>query len=86
MTYNYEENPTAGMVLENRDERLILTDMNPGAPGHRIRCWRSRIRHAWLVEIDGVKVTTVDDVTTILREAVLTGKRKCILLFAQPEI
>ena len=37
-TYNYDDNPTAGMVLENRDGRLILTDMSPGAPGHRIRC------------------------------------------------
>ena len=33
-----------------------------------------------------VKVTRVDNVTTLLREAVLTGKRKCVLLFAQPEI
>ena len=48
-TFNSVNHSTAGMELENRDGRLILTDMTPGAPGHRIRRWKSRIRNAWLV-------------------------------------
>ena len=39
-----------------------------------------------MVEVNGVKVSTIDEVSTVLRTAVEDGKRTCTLLFSQPEI
>ena len=86
VTFNHGDHPTAGLELESRDGRLILLGMRPGAPSHRIPRWRSRIRNAWLVQVDGISMRSTVDVSSALIEAKQQGRLSCPLLFAQPEI
>ncbi|EJK69950.1 hypothetical protein THAOC_08742 [Thalassiosira oceanica] len=85
-TFKQSANPLAGLRLDNRDGRLILREMMPGTPGHRIPRWKSRLRQAWLVAVNGIEVSTTDEVATVLSQVIASDQPECSLLFAKPEI
>ena len=75
--------PTAGMDFKDVNGRLIITTMTPGTPSHRIPRWKSRLRHAWLINIDGQPVSTVEQVQQLLAMLTSQGNSSCRLLFAK---
>ena len=85
-TYKAADHPTAGMEFDLVDDRLTLTTICPGAPAHRISRWKSRLRNAWLAQIDGQVVKSVEDVRRLLTAAAAAKQQSCTLLFARPEI
>jgi hypothetical protein len=64
------QHPTAGLglVYDTDQDRCIVADMCQGTPAHRIVSWRSRIRNAHLLAINGKDVHTVADVATRISE------------------
>ena len=78
--------PTAGMVLTEKNGRLYLHDILPGTPAAKIRAWRSRIRGAWLIKVDGVQVSTVSDVHNIMARLAKDKTPNCTLLMAHSDI
>jgi hypothetical protein len=85
--FTNERHPTAGMSLIEQDGgRLILAHMMPGTPAAKIPYWRSRLKQAWLISVNGIEVHTRADVQEAIASAILQKKTNCKLLFAHPEI
>jgi hypothetical protein len=77
---------TAGLNFVEIDQRLFLASIDPGTPGAHIPWWRTRICGAWLIKIDGTRVSTIADVMTIFCRLSTTNFRGCSLLFSHPKI
>jgi hypothetical protein len=59
--YNPTISPTAGIVCEEKSSRLFLKEMQKSTPAAKIRAWRSRLRGARILAVDGVSVSTTDE-------------------------
>jgi hypothetical protein len=77
---------TAGMSFIPQDTRLILASMVPSTPGARIPRWRTRLRGAWLLLVNGTPVDSIVSVQQAFNSLSLSRASSCILLFAHPEI
>ncbi len=62
---NLARHPTAGLILFEKDNRILLASMAPGTPGARIARWWTRIRGAWLIQVDGTPVTSISDAKSV---------------------
>ena len=78
--------PTAGLVLEEKNGKLYLRDISPSTPAAKIRAWRSRVRGACLMEINGVPVTYLDEVKGMFLSLGTTSTTTCTLLLAHSAI
>ena len=76
--------PMLGLQLQLCPDRnrLQLTDMALSTPGSRIPKWRSTLRRAYLISINGTPVNTVNDVTSAVATARQDKQLKATLLFA----
>ena len=75
--------PTAGMAFKEENGRLILLNILASSPAARIPRWRSRIRGAWLIAVNGVTVSTIKEVEALLLDV---PREHCPLLFAHSEV
>ena len=80
------KHPTAGLDLIQRDNRLFLGAMARSTPGAKIHAWRSRLRDAWLIQINGTVVTTLLEARQAFASLALTNTTTCDLLFAHSEM
>ena len=58
--FNLSKHSTAGLNFMEKGQRLFLTSIDPGTPGARIPRWRTRIRGAWLIKINGTRINTLE--------------------------
>jgi len=84
--FNFTLHRTAGMSFTPQDTRLILVSMVPSTPGARIPRWRTRLRGAWLLSVDGTLVDSIASVQQAFNCLSLSCASSCILLFVHPEI
>lgn len=77
---------TGGFVFQVMDNRCLVSSILPGSIFARIPRWRSRIRGAWLVSIDGIEVSSEADVCAALSSSLTQSDSLCVLLFSHPEI
>ena len=82
----FSKHPTAGMSLIEQNGRLILAHMTPSTPGAKVPRWRTRLRGAWLIKIDGKSVTTIEDARKVFESLSDNGATSAHLLFAYPEV
>ena len=66
---------TAGMRLLEKNGRLLLASIDASTPAARIARWRTHLRGAWLVSINGTPVESVH----------ANSPHQCILVFSHPE-
>ena len=66
--------------------RMIIEHMAPGTPAARIPRWRSRIRGAWLRQINNRDIACLADVHAEVDRATTAGERECRLVFSHPAI
>ena len=59
--------------------------MKSSTPGAKIPCWRSRIKGAWLIKIDDVIVSTIEEAQAAFMAASTKGLPSIRLLFLHPE-
>jgi len=78
--------PTAGMIFNTENSRLILAEMEKSSPGHQIPRWRSRLRGAWLRQVGDTIVQTREDVKRALATLCAQNAPSCILVFSHPAI
>ena len=83
---NLARHPTAGLILFEKDNRVLLASMAPGTPGARIARWRTRIRGAWLIQVDGTPVHSISDVKAAFTRLSCSNSPRCTLQFSHPEI
>lgn len=77
---------TAGMVLVESNDRLILLDILKSTPAARIDKWRSRCRGATLMEVEGMPVRSPRDVNKVLLNLKGRNFKKCRITLAHSEI
>jgi hypothetical protein len=81
-----KQHPTAGLELFEKDKRFHLARISKGTPAAKIPEWRSRIRGAWLIQLNGQVVNTITDVVEVFEHLVLSECTSVTMLFAHPEI
>ena len=86
LKYFDTNHPAGGLQFKTFNGQLTIGNMIAGTLAAKIPNWRSRIRGAWLVEINGTPISTLTDVHTALDHAVTNRDKTCHLLFAHPEI
>jgi hypothetical protein len=84
--FDLSRHSTAGLNFFEKNQRLYLASMAPSTPGARIPRWRTRIRGAWLIAIDGTHIATLADAQSLFCKLSSTNARGCVLLFSHPEI
>ena len=75
--------PLAGLVLKAENGRLILLDIDRTSHATKIPSWRSRIRRAWIIPVNGVTVSICDELDALIRDA---PRENVTLLFAHSEV
>jgi len=82
------EDPAAGLALEKEESagRIKLIDCRKGAPTARIPRWRSRLRHAHLLTLDGKPVNSVEDAVQSISQARNFGQPHSVARFAFNEM
>jgi len=82
------KDPTAGLVLqiEETTGRVKLLECRKGTPTARIPRWRSRLRHAYLLSLDGKPITSLDDAAKAIAQARQYGETTSVARFAFDEI
>ena len=83
--FDLSKHPTAGLRLNAKDGRLILTSMDTSSPGTQIDKWRSCIRGAWLVSIGDTAVSTLAEAQSAIRLLSDNNAHSCLLTFTHPE-
>jgi hypothetical protein len=84
--FDHLKHPTAGLVCSSRNGRLYLQDIQPSTPAAKIRAWRSRVRGAWLIKVNDIAVTTVEELSLIFKQLAVTKAPTCTLLLAHSEL
>jgi hypothetical protein len=83
MTKFYPSNhPAGGMHFIIEDNRLMLHNMAKGSPCAKLKDWRSRLKGARLISVNGIPVQSVADINTIFNDCLTSGIRECTLLFS----
>ncbi len=77
---------SAGLCFFEKNERLLLASMAPSTPGARIPRWRTCLRGAWLLEINGTPFLTIKDAHATFAYLASKNKPSYTLLFSHPEI
>jgi hypothetical protein len=60
--------------------------MAPGTPSARIARWRTHIRGAWLIQVDGTPVTSISEAKAVFTRLSHSNTPRCTLLFSHPEV
>jgi hypothetical protein len=78
--------PSGGMQFIMVDRQLILEIISKGTLCAKIRNWRSQLKGAWLISINGSPVSTVAEVNSALDKSLRSENSHCTLLFSHPKI
>jgi hypothetical protein len=84
--FNFNTHRTAGLCFLEKDNHIYLASMAPSTPGARVPRWRTRIRGAWLMNIDGIPVSSISDAQAVFQDLSATRLPTCTLLFSHPEL
>jgi hypothetical protein len=80
------KHPTGGMTFIIANGRLFLDSIQESTPFAMLPRWRSRLRGAWLISVDGVEVFCLKTLEEALVASLAREDRLCSLLFSHPEI
>jgi hypothetical protein len=84
--FNFDTHRTAGLCFLEKDNRIYLASMAPNTPGARVPRWRTRIRGAWLMNINGIPISSISDAQAVFQDLSATRLPTCTLLFSHPEV
>jgi hypothetical protein len=84
--YDHNKYSSAGLVCILSNGKLFKKDILPSTQAAKIRDWRSRFQHAWLIKVNGETVNTVTAVSWVLGRLADTNAPTCMLLLAHSEI
>jgi hypothetical protein len=80
--FSPEKHSCAGLHCHVKNGRLILVDIHKSTPAAKIRAWRSRLRGAWIIQVNGNPVSTIADLEHRLLECKTAGASSCTILMA----
>ncbi len=77
---------TAGLCFFEKNGRLLLASMAPSTPGTHVHRWRTHLQGAWLIEVNGTPVSSINDAHAIFARLASERTPTCTLLFSHPEV
>ena len=77
---------TAGLVLEEVNDRVFIRDIAPGTPCAKIPRWKTRLRHTCLVAINDMPITSMAEVASLISHLPKTPRGTCRLLVTASEL
>ena len=77
---------SGGMLFDDVNGRLILTDIVPSSPAARIPAWRTRLRGAWLRKVGTREVGSSAEVEAAFQQLCLDESANTTLLFSHPAV
>jgi hypothetical protein len=81
--YDPTISPTAGIVCEEKSSQLFLRELQRSTPTAKLRAWRSRLRGAQILEVEGTPTSTTDNLARAFLLALKNnGAQKCTILMA----
>lgn len=84
--YTSSMSPTAGLLCKESNGRLYFRDAEPSTPAAKIRAWRSRLRGAWLIQVNDTPVSTMTDLRSVMSSLLDSKSKHCTLLMAHSEL
>ena len=78
--------PTAGLELEEVDDRVFIRNISPGTPCAKIPRWKTRLRNTCLLAVNGLTVHSISDVTSVISDLPPAHRGTCRLLVSASEI
>ena len=78
--------PYGGLDFSVVDHRLYLSRIKDGSPFVKLPRWRSRLRGAWLIQIDDVPIDSMEAVSLALSTSTTKPGSLCILVFSHSEV
>ena len=82
----YLNHPSWGLKFQTINGRLILEHIEKSTIAAKIPRWRSRLKGAWLRQINNIIIHSLNDVHRAVATIDLSGDKSCILTFSHPEI
>jgi hypothetical protein len=76
---------TAGLCFIVKNGRLILTSMDKSTPGTCINKWHTHICGAWLVLVNKMSVSSIQDVQDAFATLYANQSTTCTLMFSHPD-
>lgn len=76
----------ASIICEEKSSRLFLREMQKSTPAAKIRSWRSCLHGARILEVNGIAVSTVDDLAKAFLRLKEAGEQKRTILMAHSAI
>jgi len=64
-------------------DRCQLSNIEKGAPAHRIAQWRSRLRHAFILRIDGLAVHSKADISAAIARVRASNRDTAVFTFCK---
>jgi hypothetical protein len=84
--FDLQRHATAGLCFFEKGNRILLASMAPSTPASRLPRWRTRLRGAWLIQINNTLVASINDAKTAFANLSSSKSQHCTLLFSHPEI
>ena len=84
--FDLDKHLTAGMHFTEKDDTLLLIGMAKSTPAAKIPRWRSQMRGAYLLKVNGTTVKSIKDVESVLRTLSTEERQDCVLILSHPEI
>ncbi len=84
--FKIDHHPSARLILFEKNDQILLASMAPGTPGAHIARWRTRIRGAWLIQVDGTPVTSISNAKAVFTRLLHSTSPRCTLQFSHPEV
>ncbi len=84
--WDYTKHCTAGLSFFTKNGRLLLVTMEPSTPGAKVDKWRTHLRGAWLISIDGIEVSTIAATQEAFAWLSETSHHTCTLVLSHPHI
>jgi hypothetical protein len=84
--FSSSSHPTAGLVFNQQNQRLILMDIHRSSHAARIRRWRSECKGAWIKSINGTTVTSINQAKQVFQQLIQDKAESCELILSHPEV
>jgi hypothetical protein len=78
--------PTAGLVLDSINGRVLIRSIDKGTPCAKIPRWRTRLRNTWLLQINDTPVSSIEATVTAFATLPSLPRGECTLLVSSSDL
>ncbi len=84
--FDFASHWTAGLCFLQKDNWLIMASMKTGTPSAHVDKWQMCVWGAWILEINGTRISTILDAQAVFCCLLDANAKSCTLLLSHPEV